>query len=182
MLLPVAVATTVLVNPNYAWGDVGWQLSFAAFAGVMILAPLLQAFYFGEKKPGVLRQILGETISATICTLPILLLYFGQLSNVALVANLLILPLVPLAMLLTFIAGIGALIVPAIGTIIGFPAYLLLSYMTATAQFLAGLPWATSDLQIQPWQAAGLSGAIILFTVFMWWKTRLNLRDSNIIE
>ena len=182
VLLPVAVATTVLVNPNYAWGDVGWQLSFAAFAGVMILAPLLQAFYFGEKKPGVLRQILGETISATICTLPILLLYFGQLSNVALVANLLILPLVPLAMLLTFIAGIGALIVPAIGTIIGFPAYLLLSYMTATAQFLAGLPWATSDLQIQPWQAAGLSGAIILFTVFMWWKTRLNLRDSNIIE
>lgn len=50
VLLPIAAAVTVLVNPSYAWGDVGWQLSFAAFGGVMILAPLLQAYFFGDKK------------------------------------------------------------------------------------------------------------------------------------
>ena len=60
------VAITVLINPSYAWGDVGWQLSFAAFAGVMLLAPLLQSYYFGDKKPGTVRQILGETIAATL--------------------------------------------------------------------------------------------------------------------
>jgi len=39
---------------------------------------------------------------------PILIGAFGQFSNVAVIANLLVLPFVPLAMLLTFIAGIGA--------------------------------------------------------------------------
>ncbi|HEY0891635.1 MAG TPA: ComEC/Rec2 family competence protein, partial [Cellvibrio sp.] len=91
ILLAIVAAVTVLVNPYYAWGDVGWQLSFAAFAGVMIFAPVMQAFYFGKKKPGTLRQILGETVSATILTAPILLYSFGQISNVAVFANLLIL-------------------------------------------------------------------------------------------
>lgn len=77
VLLPFAAAITVLINPAYAWNDLGWQLSFAAFAGVMILAPLLQAYFFGDKKPGTVRQIMGETVSATILTLPILIYAFG---------------------------------------------------------------------------------------------------------
>ncbi|HEY1085748.1 MAG TPA: ComEC/Rec2 family competence protein [Candidatus Saccharimonadales bacterium] len=182
VLLPLAVAATVLINPSYAWGDVSWQLSFAAFAGVMILAPLLQAFYFGAKKPGIVRQILGETISATLMTLPIILLYFGQMSNVAIPANLLILPLVPLAMLLTFIAGIGALLLPTLGWVIGYPAYLLLSYMTQTAQFFANLPWATTEIEITPWHAVVMYGILIALMIFMWQKTKLNLRNTNIIE
>lgn len=182
VLLPIAVATTVLINPSYAWGDVGWQLSFAAFAGVMLLAPLLQAYYFGPKKPGVIRQIFGETVSAWICTLPILLLAFGQISNVAIFANLLILPLVPLAMLLTFMAGIGALVAVPLATIVGFPAYALLSYMTQTAQFMAHLPWATSEFEAAGWQVALMYAALISFGIYMWRKTRLNLRDTNIVE
>lgn len=182
VLLPFAVAVTVLVNPSYAWGDVGWQLSFAAFAGVMILAPLLQAFYFGQKKPGTLRQILGETIAATLCTLPILLYTFGYISNIAIVANLLILPLVPLAMLLVFVAGIGAFLFAGIATAFGFPAYLLLTYMTQTVDFFATLPWAVSELTVELWHVALMYIALITFAGYMWWKTRLNLRDTNLVE
>lgn len=182
VLLPFAVAVTVLFNPSYAWGDVGWQLSFAAFAGVMILAPLLQAYYFGNKIPGTLRQILGETISATICTLPIILYYFGQMSNVAVIANLLVLPLVPLAMLLTFLAGIGALIAPGISMMFGLPAQLLLTYMVQVAETLAGLPWAVTEIDVTSWHVAGMYALLIAALVYMWRKTKLNLRNTNLVE
>lgn len=182
VLLSIAAGVTVLINPYYAWGDVGWQLSFAAFAGVMIFAPLLQEFYFGKKKPGILRQILGETISATILTAPILLYGFGQISNIAIIANLLILPLVPLAMLLTFIAGIGALVMPFLATVFGYPALVVLSYMTQTTRFFADIPWAVSELKIEGWYVFVMYALLVAFTFFMWRKTNLNLRESNIVE
>lgn len=182
VLLPFAAAVTVLINPGYAWNDLGWQLSFAAFAGVMIVAPLLQAYFFGRKKPGMIRQILGETMAAQLVTLPILVLAFGQFSNVAIIANLLILPLVPLAMLLTFVAGCGALLLPGLATVIGLPAAWLLGYMTQTAQYLAGLPWAQGELQIAPWHVVVAYGAIVAACLFMWRATRYNLRDANVVE
>ena len=182
VLLPFAVAVTTLINPSYAWGDLGWQLSFTAFGGVMILAPLLQVYYFGSKKPGLIRQIIGETLSAWLCTLPLLMFTFGYVSNVAIIANLLILPLVPLAMALTFIAGAGGLLLPAYATILSAPAHWLLYYMTETAMAFANLPWAVTETEIGPWAVAGIYGLIIGFGLYMWRVTGFSLRDSNIID
>lgn len=181
VLLPVAAAVTVLVNPSYAWGDIGWQLSFAAFAGVMIMAPLLQAYFFGDKKPGTIRQIMGETISAQLVTLPIIMMAFGQISNVALIANLLVLPLVPLAMLLTFATGLGVLTMPIIGTLLAAPTTWLLQYMTGTASYLANVPWAMTEIDLG-WWALLLYAAIIGVCMYMHRVTRISLRDHNIVD
>lgn len=182
VLLFFAIGVTAFINPSYAWGDIGWQLSFAAFAGVMILAPLLQAYYFGAKKPGILRQILGETIAATIMTAPILILNFGYISNIAIVANLLVLPFVSLAMLLTAIAGIGAMAIPGIATLIGLPATLLLQYMIEVTKWCANLPWAVSDITLSSFQVMILYGVILLFMAYLLRKTKLVLRDNNLVE
>ena len=182
VLLPFAAAVTLLINPSYGWNDLGWQLSFAAFGGVMIFAPLLQSYFFGDKEPGIVRQILGETISASIVTWPILVVAFGQFSNVAIIANLLILPFVPLAMLLTFIGGIGALIFPSIATVVGFPATALLHYMVNVAEYVAKLPWAMTEIELPPYIAYGLYIILITACIYMWHKTRLKLQDSSIVE
>lgn len=182
VLLPFTAAMTVLINPSYAWGDLGWQLSFAAFGGVMVIAPLAQNYFFGNKKPGVIRQIIGETTAAQVATLPIILLNFGQLSNVALLANLLILPLVPLAMLLTFMAGIGALIVPDLSTWFGLPAYWVLHYMTSIIGFIARLPWAASEVTLSIASAMLCYAAIVAVCLYMWRKTKLNLRETSVVE
>lgn len=182
ILLSLAIAITVMANPSYAWGDLGWQLSFAAFAGVMIIAPLMQRYLFGEKKPGTIRQILGETISAQLATAPILIASFGQLSNVAIVSNLLILPLVPLAMLLTFIAGVGNLVTPIIAGFIGMPATWLLHYMVSVAEYLASLPWAVSSVQFPWWGVAICYVVIISMCLYMWRVTKFNLREVNLVE
>ncbi len=182
ILLSLAAAITLLVNPSYAWGDLGWQLSFAAFAGVMILAPLLQRYFFGAEKPGFIRQIMGETISAQIATAPILIASFGQLSNVAVITNLLILPLVPFAMLLTFTAGIGSIIMPAISSILALPAYWLLHYMVVVAEFFADLPWAASNVRFDVLGLIVFYALIIGACLYMSWSTKYKLRDANIVE
>lgn len=182
VLLALAVAVTVLVNPSYAWGDIGWQLSFAAFAGVMIMAPLMQAYFFGDKKPNTIRQILGETLAAWLWTLPILIMSFGYMSNVAIVANLMILPLMPLVMLLTFIAGITAIVLPVFASYIGLPADWLLTYMVKITEFFAGLSWAKTDISLTPWATLCCYMLLAGICYFMWQKTRFNLRESNIVQ
>jgi competence protein ComEC len=106
VLLSFVAGVSVIANPNYIWGDVGWYLSFAAFLGVMIISPLLNNYFFGPEKPKFFRQIIFETVSALIMTIPIVLLIFQQYSTYALLANILVVPLIPVVMLLVFIAGI----------------------------------------------------------------------------
>lgn len=182
ILLPFAAAITVIFQPSYVWGDLGWQLSFSAFAGVMIVAPLFQRFFFGEATAGVLRQILGETVAAHVVTIPLIALSFGVLSNVAIPANILIVPLVPLAMLLTFIAGIVALIVPAIAEIAALPITWLLTYMTSTAQYLAGLPWSQTMIKAEWWIAVIYYLVLITGCVYMARVSHFRLREVNIVE
>lgn len=182
VLLPFAAAVTVLWQPSYAWGDLGWQLSFAAFAAVMIVSPLLQRFFFGEKEPGTIRQVLGETVAAHIVTVPIVVPAFGLLSNVAIPANLLIVPLVPLAMLLTFIAGMLGLVMPIVAVFVSQPATWLLTYMTETAQFLAELPWAQTSIVVPWWCVVLYFAVLVAACMYMWRATKFNLRSVNLVE
>ena len=182
VLLPIVAGITVLWQPSYAWGDLGWQLSFAAFAGVMVIAPLLQQYFFGKDPPSALRQILGETVAAHFVTMPITITAFSAISNVAIIANLMIVPLVPLAMLLTFIVGCAAIVIPSIVEWVGAPAQWLLSYMTTLATWLSELPWAQTTME-PPWWAIllyviGLIGAC----VYMQRVTGFRLREVNPIE
>ncbi len=181
-LLLFAAAVTGLMDPSYVWGNLGWQLSFAAFAGVMILAPLLQAYFFGDKKPGVIRQILGETISAQIVTAPLILMAFGAISNVAVIANLLVLPLVPLAMLLTFATGLVGYVVPGLAHIAGLPAQWLLDYMVWVTQTTAGVSWAQTELVFPPWALVLSYAGIIAACWWMQRATKYRLRETSVIE
>lgn len=182
VLLPFAAAVTLLINPSYGWGDLGWQLSFAAFAGVMIVAPLFQRYFFGEKKPGTIRQITGETIAAFVVTLPILLVAFGQFSTVAIIANILVLPLVPLAMLLTFLAGVAAMTLPVAGNLIGQLVEWLLGYMIWVAQTLANLPWALMEFSLEAWLAGAVYVILGMGCIYMHRATGYSLRDANPVE
>lgn len=181
-LLLFAGAVTVLVNPSYVWGDVGWMLSFSAFAGVMIVAPLLQAYFYGPKKPGVLRQILGETFSAQLMTAPIILLVFGQFSNVAIVSNLLILPFVPLAMLLTFAAGLGSLLWRPLGEVLSVPAQWLLDAMVEVVHWTASVPWAQSEGSLAWWGVLLWYAVVAAACWYMKRRTNYKLQESSVVE
>lgn len=181
VLLALAAAVTVAWQPSYVWGDLGWQLSFTAFFGVMVLAPLLQRYLFGDKEPGMLRQVLGETVAAHIVTIPIIVAAFGVISHVAIIANLMIVPLVPLAMLLTFVTGIVGLVLPGAAEVVGLPVSWLLTYMTETTTWLAGLPWAQTEWQPASWLLVMYSVGVLGLCWYLKRATSYQLAASNII-
>jgi len=177
VLLPLAAAITALLNPAFLWGDIGWALSFAAFGGVLVLAPLLHHFFWGSARVGILREIFVGTMSAQIVTLPIMIFAFGHYSPYALLANLLVLPLIPLTMLLVFVAGIAGVLVPALAYVFGWPATLVLRYMIAIVDKIARLPGAQGDLKFtMPILLASyvLLGVVVLF---LWRKTGYKFRS-----
>lgn len=181
-LLTFAAAVTVLVNPSYVWGNVGWQLSFAAFAGVMIVAPLMSAYFFGNEKQPAMVQIMFETFSAQVATLPIILFIFGKFSAIAIVSNLIILPFVPTAMLLTFGAGLVSLMAPGWATLAGRPAQLILDGMIAVVRWCADIPWAQTDWQLS---MAGVVTWYLLLGIACWYMQRASgyrLRQASIVE
>lgn len=139
VLIGVAAALTGLWNPYYVWGDTGWYLSFLAFFGVLVIAPIIAARLF-KRRPRLLTMVVIESLSAEIMTLPLILMTFSQLSLIALAANMLIVPLVPLAMLLSAAAAAAAAVIPQFAGWIAFPARILLTYMLDAVHILAGIP------------------------------------------
>jgi competence protein ComEC len=182
VLLSFSAAITILINPSYAWGDIGWLLSFTSFIGVIMLSPLIHAYFWGEAKPGNVRQVFIETLSAQLLSLPLIMYVFGQYSSLALMANVLILPLIPIAMLLTFIAGIGGVILPGIASLIGWPAETLLRYMTNTVDYLAVQPLAGQEVSVSIEFVLGGYCLLLIMTIFLWRRTNYNFREYNIVE
>ena len=126
-LLMIVAGITLLYNPMYVI-DLGWLLSFASFAGIMLLSPFITKFFYGEKKPGIIGGTIIETMSASLICLPILLYFFGTISLISLVASLLILPTTTAAMVLTFVTGVLNLFFTPLAALVGQICTWLLSY------------------------------------------------------
>ena len=89
-----------------------------------------------------LRSFFIATVATQIAVAPLLLYHIGQWSLVAIPVNLLVLPMVPVAMLLTFAAGIVALISLPLALPVSYLATLSLWYIITFAQTFAALPFA----------------------------------------
>lgn len=168
VLISFAAALTGLINPFYVWGDLSWYLSFLAFFGVMIIAPTIQARVF-RRPPKLLTIVLIETLSAELMTLPLIMMSFGQLSLIGLLANLLIVPLVPLAMLLCAIAAVAGMLAPPVAGWFAWPANLLLTYILDVVHLLASIPSILVQAVISPGYMLGLY-AVLLFTAGIIYK------------
>lgn len=103
-LILFVAALTLLISPNNLF-NLGWQLSFASFFGILILAPRLTKFLYGGKNPPWLASMLITSLATNLVCTPLLIFNFGSFSLLSFVANLIILPTLPYAMLLVFLTG-----------------------------------------------------------------------------
>lgn len=161
VLILFAAALTGLVNPFYVWSDLGWYLSFLAFFGVLIIAPMVACLLAVSRK--AMTMVLIETLAAEIMTLPVIMLIFGHVSMVSIAANALVVPLIPVAMLLTAVAAAaGALTAPIAGWF-AWPASMFLTYILDIVQLLAVLPFAAQNFSITTPMMICLYALIIIF-------------------
>lgn len=183
MIILFSSALTAWWNPLFIWFDLGWWLSFLAFIGVLILAPMITKKFFKNKKPPLLAQVGIETISAQILVEPLILLTFGQFSTLGIIANLLIVPFVPFAMLATFVAGVVGVILPGIAGWFGIFAEWIIGYIVEVVRLLSNLPWAAKEIEITGFVAAMLYVLVFLLMLVFYKITKFKFRESpNVVE
>ena len=126
-----------IINPRVLYFDTGFQLSFLALLGIVYLKPSIERFLYLRKEEGFLswREIFLTTLSAQLIVAPLLILKFGTFSPLSLVANLLILTLVPLTMGLGFILAALGFIFSNLSLFFGWFVKLPLSYEIFIIEF-----------------------------------------------
>ena len=174
-IILLVAAVTLMINPSFII-NLGWLLSFASFAGIMVLGPKFTKFFYGEKKPGFVAETIITTIAATVMTLPIILYYYGIVSLISVVANLLILPTLPYAMGLVFLTGVVAG-VPGAETAVGFVATKLLDFHIAVVEFFGGMK--SFMVEIEPYQPWVFGIYLLIFVPlligFSWRRIKSNI-------
>lgn len=164
VLLLLSGAITAGVYPIYLWSDIGWYLSFLAFFGVLVVGPAVTKRIYKDKQPKIVASTLIETISAQIMTTPIIMYIFGRFSVIALVANLLVVPLVSVAMSLCLVAGLAGMFMAPIAGWFALPARWLLTYMLDLTLVLAKFPRASIEL---PLSLAWMIGAYLFILAML---------------
>jgi competence protein ComEC len=173
VLFPAAL--TALWNPFYVWSDIGWYLSFLAFFGVLTVAPLWEQRRLARTgRTTIVGQLVREAFPAQLMTIPIIMYIFGRVSVVGLLANVVVVPLVPVAMFVTAVAGFGGMVAPAFVNWLGLPATVLLNYMLDITHVMASFGQATVNRMISAAQMVVMYVCIIISTIVLWKKTPQN--------
>lgn len=183
LLLLLSAALIAWINPVYLWHDVGWWLSFMAFAGVLLLSPLIHHRFVQRAPPTLLGQVIIETLSAELLVEPIVMVVFGQFSVLGLLANVVVVPLIPLAMLLTFIAGLAGIFIPTAAGWLALPAKLVLNYVIGVIHWLSGIPWASQKITLHAEGLAVILGSIAIIGSCLYWRLKFRYYEqASIID
>ncbi|HAS84526.1 MAG TPA: hypothetical protein DCS23_00410 [Candidatus Yonathbacteria bacterium] len=140
-VLALAGGLMVFVNPMILLHDVSFQLSFSATLAIVVFVPVIEK-YFSFISSRIFREIVVTTFATQIFVLPLILYHMGSVSLVGFVSNIFILPVVPVAMMLVALVAIFAWM-PIVGSLLAFPAYILLAYTVTLVEFFSRVPFAS---------------------------------------
>ena len=181
--LLLAAVATLAWNPR-AWADPGWQLSFAAVVGILVL---------GVPLAGILRRAVDElgaetkavrlggyaladgiaiTLAATLATAPLLAHHFDAVPLAGLPANLLALPVVAPAMWLGMLKiGVGQvgglnLVAAALGALAALPV----GAISGLAERFADVPAGQLSLPLRSPLAMGAVYAGMAAAALTLWR------------
>lgn len=142
-----------LWNPKILIYDVGFQLSFLATCGLVHVSPRLEKYFRRIPEYLGIRSSLLMTISAQVLALPIILLNFGRLSIISPLANVFVLPFIPLAMIFGFFAVVLGYVWNFLGLLAGFIGYLVLALIIFLVKLFAAVPLASLEIGWFGWLA-----------------------------
>lgn len=187
--LMLAGIVMVFLNPYLLAYDPGFQLSFLATLGLILVAPHLEKLFVRVPTTLQVREFVVATIATQIMVLPLLLYTMGLFSTVSVFVNVLVLPMVPVAMALSFVTGIVGLVSSTVAEPIAFVAYLSLSYITSVATLFARIPFAGIEIPAFPFLVTLILYGVIAYILYVRFGERVarkvsvrdDLRDFEIV-
>lgn len=152
-LLAAAAIAMLAVDPMLLF-NVGWQLSFSAVAGILLMRPAIQLHR------NILWQAAIVSLAATVATLPVSLSTFHQLYPYFLIANIVIVPIA--AIILGFSLSYLALPCALTAFLVKWPLWFC-DWLTAGISRLPGA--VITNIEPSPWLIAVLAVAIIFLFI-----------------
>jgi competence protein ComEC len=176
--LAFAAAVMVGVQPNLLWA-VSFQLSFLAMAGLVLLYPYFQAWgrkgiasLIGAKERiaavgNMITDGFAATLAAIVAVGPLIAYNFGVISLVALPATFFSLPALPFIIVTAALVAFVGLFTLLAAQILGWLAWLFLSYFILVVQGFDALPHSSLEVSsVSVWHIWGyyaiLAGVIAL--------------------
>jgi ComEC/Rec2-related protein len=144
-LISLATVFLAAVTPALLVFDIGFQLSVAATLGLVYAAGPLEKILAAV--PVLIRSTLATTLAAILSTAPLILCYFGNFSIIALLANILVLPLIAWNMswaLLVLVLGW----LPGLGVVVGYLTTLSFRGLIKIVEQLSG--WSMASISLAP--------------------------------
>jgi len=149
----------LIINPYLVY-DIGFQLSFMATLGLLLILPRFETNLLEGKYVVKMKEFFLATLATQIAVLPLLMYHIGEVSLIALAVNVFVLPMVPVAMLLTFLTGGLWFLSTSLAAVCGLLATWSLTYILKIAEWFSILPFATVTVPEFGW-----FGVLIMYIV-----------------
>jgi len=165
-----AATIMLLLNPKLLSADIGFQLSFLAVLGI----GFFYSFFNNIFKKIPFKEFLSVSLSAQIFVLPLILYYFGNLSLIGVIINIIVLPLMPFIMILGFSFGLLGLFSIFLARIISYPLWFLITGIVLFAKIGAYIPYASFIIVDFP-----LWMVFYLYFFIFFWVLKINKNNEK---
>lgn len=171
-VLAVTAVLMVMHTPTVLLSDIGFQLSFMATIGIVYLMPVLEIY--AQRLPSLwqFKEALLMSVAAEVMVLPILLLQFEELAIFSPFVNMLVGPLIPMAMLFGFVGTMLGLINISLGQIFGLVGWVVSKIILQIIEWCSFLP-----MLVLPFSVSAL-WLIIYYCLIFWVVTKLSLQNK----
>jgi competence protein ComEC len=150
-ILLLTAIIMLVINPYLLRYDMGFQLSFLAFTGLIYLAPVLRniARRVLKREMPDITSVLWDTLAAQLMVLPTILYNFGTISYIAPLANMAVLWIVPLAMAASALTAIVGLMYLPLGHVFGFITQIILKYIIFVVEKFSSFKYAATNISVK---------------------------------
>jgi competence protein ComEC len=171
--LAFAAAVMVGIQPGLLWSN-SFQLSFLAMAGLILLCPHFQAWgrkgvarVFGDRRAlatagNVITDVFAASLAAIVAVGPLIAYNFDVVSLVALPATFFSLPALPFIIVTSALVAFAGLFALLAAQILGWLAWLFLSYLILVVQGFDALPYSSLQVAtISTWHVWGYYAILV---------------------
>ena len=180
--ISIAAIIVLVFNPNEIYNP-GFQLSFSAVLAIGIILPYmnstLEKWNIQNRFIKYVILFCSVSLSVQIGTLPFTLLYFNKFSVVALLTNLVVIPLIGLIVASGIVTLIISLILPFIAVYFAAANSLLVSLLLYIINFSGNLSF--SFISINDYTLADLLIFYFLLTILLYFLPRFETYKSKLL-
>jgi len=142
--LAASALVLLIYNPLLIM-EVGFQLSYLAVIGIVIIQPWINNwFYIRWWLPRKIWEITAVSIAAQVATFPLGLLYFHQFPNYFMLSNLVVIPLA-IGILYLGLATMSLALIPVIGDYMALALKYLIKGLNYSVDLINELPYSLSE-------------------------------------